>query len=157
MVSSPLRRRSPPLKTGPNSACPCGSGSKFKRCCRKILKGANASSPEQLMRSRYTAYATGDINHIMRSTHPDSPHREIDEERWKQDLSDFVSRSSFTGLRVLAASSNGDTGQVTFEADLMQNGQPSQLKEASTFLREAGRWMYHSGEAPRSAKAGFNA
>jgi hypothetical protein len=31
-AQAPLRRQEP--RTGPNAPCPCGSGKKFKKCCR---------------------------------------------------------------------------------------------------------------------------
>ncbi|MEE0875740.1 MAG: YchJ family metal-binding protein, partial [Fibrobacteraceae bacterium] len=42
--------------------CPCGSGKSYAECCEGIIKGARlAASPEELMRSRYTAYAKHEI------------------------------------------------------------------------------------------------
>ena len=40
--------------------CICGSGKLFFKCCAPLLKGTHpAKTPEQLMRSRYSAYALG--------------------------------------------------------------------------------------------------
>ena len=40
--------------------CPCGSGRTLADCCgRFIFQGMNPQSAEQLMRSRYTAFALG--------------------------------------------------------------------------------------------------
>ena len=40
--------------------CPCSSGKEFAECCEPILTQAKkAATAEELMRSRYTAYATG--------------------------------------------------------------------------------------------------
>ena len=39
--------------------CPCGSKQQYEHCCRLIIDQEKwAKSPEQLMRSRYSAYAT---------------------------------------------------------------------------------------------------
>ena len=40
--------------------CICGSGKAFSECCEPLLSGKMpAKTPEQLMRSRYSAYAFG--------------------------------------------------------------------------------------------------
>ena len=54
------------------SACPCGSGVEFDRCCGPILAGQPAPSAEALMRSRYTAFVRHDIDHIERSCAPET-------------------------------------------------------------------------------------
>jgi SEC-C motif-containing protein len=49
--------------------CPCGGG-KFAACCRPVIGGeARASTPEQLMRARYSAYAMGAIEFLGKSNH----------------------------------------------------------------------------------------
>lgn len=45
--------------------CPCGSGKSFDACCgRFIVKGDLPATAEELMRSRYAAFALGDLNWI---------------------------------------------------------------------------------------------
>ena len=45
--------------------CPCGSGKPFEACCgRFIVKGDLPATAEELMRSRYSAFALGDLNWI---------------------------------------------------------------------------------------------
>ena len=41
-------------------SCVCGSNKSYRRCCGRFLdNGERAKTPEQLMRSRYSAYALG--------------------------------------------------------------------------------------------------
>ena len=47
--------------------CPCGSGSAFDDCCGPYLGGAPAPTAVALMRSRYTAFALGDEDHLFRT------------------------------------------------------------------------------------------
>jgi len=48
--------------------CPCGSNDQFKSCCLDIIKGyKQAQSPEQLMRSRFSAYVINDAQYIYAS------------------------------------------------------------------------------------------
>ncbi|MGI9295045.1 MAG: YchJ family protein, partial [Pseudomonadales bacterium] len=43
-----------------NSLCICGSKKASKQCCERFLSGEQqAKTPEQLMRSRFSAYALG--------------------------------------------------------------------------------------------------
>ena len=40
--------------------CPCGSGTAYDGCCGRLHRGAaQALTAEELMRSRYSAYARG--------------------------------------------------------------------------------------------------
>ena len=40
----------------PAEKCPCGSGKTYAACCKKIISGEKkAETPEELMRSRYSA------------------------------------------------------------------------------------------------------
>ena len=45
--------------------CSCGSANNYLNCCGKYInKSELPITPEQLMRSRYTAYATGNMAYI---------------------------------------------------------------------------------------------
>ncbi|UUZ60382.1 YchJ family protein [Nocardioides sp. B-3] len=51
--------------------CPCGSASPYDACCGPLHRGASAAtSPEQLMRSRFSAYAVGETDYVFRTRHP---------------------------------------------------------------------------------------
>ena len=52
--------------------CPCDSGKEYKDCCKPVLSGESpAQTAEALMRSRYTAFAKGEVDYIFNSLHPD--------------------------------------------------------------------------------------
>jgi SEC-C motif-containing protein len=43
--------------------CHCGKGDSFETCCGPFLKGdKSASSAEELMRTRYSAFVEGNID-----------------------------------------------------------------------------------------------
>ena len=51
--------------------CPCGNPMPFEACCRPLLQGDRApETAEALMRSRYSAYATGEVDYIIESQSP---------------------------------------------------------------------------------------
>lgn len=51
--------------------CPCGSGAGYATCCEPLHDGArDTATAEELMRSRYTAYAMGLADYLFRTWHP---------------------------------------------------------------------------------------
>jgi len=120
-------------------ACPCGSGLPYDGCCGPLLEGAPAATAEALMRSRYTAYAVGDVDHLVRSWHPRTRPAGIDldpDVRW-------------SGLEVLDTADGGpedDTGVVEFRARWQARGGGGVLHERSRFARRGGRWTYVDGD-----------
>ena len=119
--------------------CPCGSGRTGEECCDPGLRGTSpAVTAEALMRSRFTAFAVGDVDHLRRSWAPETRPAEIRVDparRWTRlEILDAVDG------KALAA-----TGVVEFRAHYEDEGVPGELRERSTFRREAGRWVYVDG------------
>lgn len=117
--------------------CPCG-GPSFATCCEPIIDGAPAPTAEALMRSRYTAFATRAEHHLVRSWHP----------RTRPSGAIIDPSTRWTGLTILAVEAGGvddQTGIVEFEARYVYHGHESQIRERSTFVRRAGRWVYVDG------------
>lgn len=63
----------PKVRVGRNDVCACGSEKKFKKCCRSVFD-AGASSPEQLVRARFTAPLVGEARFLTASLHPEASH-----------------------------------------------------------------------------------
>jgi len=55
------------VKFSLNKKCPCGSGQKYKKCCKLFHNGKVAKNALELMRSRYSAYVVGDAKYIMKT------------------------------------------------------------------------------------------
>lgn len=125
--------------------CPCGSGRALRDCCQPIHRGRAAPSPERLMRSRYSAYALGRVDHLVATTHPDSPHHPGDAEAFRTELKAYCDAVRFTGLEVLEAGSDGDTGHVRFRAHFVGPRGAGVQEEHSRFLKVDGRWLYLDG------------
>ena len=128
-----------------NAPCPCGTGRKAKSCCGPLLAGAPAETPEALMRSRYTAYAVGDVSHLMRTVHSTSPHRQADARAWSEELRRYCGAVRLLGLTVFGASTVGDTGRVHFSARIQNGVHDLSMEEDSHFARVDGRWLYIDG------------
>ncbi|WP_107771200.1 YchJ family protein [Nocardioides sediminis] len=111
--------------------CPCCSGEAYDACCGPLHRGtAQAATPEQLMRSRFAAYALGDVDHVFRTWHP----------RTRPDDLSPDPRLTWTRLEVLDAT--GD--EVEFRAHYETSAGPGVLHERSVFERRGGRWVYVS-------------
>ncbi|HEU5144158.1 MAG TPA: YchJ family protein [Dermatophilaceae bacterium] len=123
------------------SRCPCGSGATYAACCAPLVRAqALAQTAEALMRSRYTAYAVGDVEHLLRTWHP----------RTRPVALDLDDGPRWTGLVVEHASGGGpgDTeGTVEFRARWSGPGGSGELHEVSRFERRGGRWLYVDGDA----------
>ena len=129
-------------KHGPNDACPCHSGEKYKRCCGPFHGGARPPTPEKLMRSRYAAYAMGLVDYIIDTTDPDGPHAQPDRAALSLGVQGFMDRTRFVGLEILGSGPDW----VKFKAVLTQGGRDASFVERSTFAQKDGRWLYVSGK-----------
>jgi SEC-C motif-containing protein len=105
-----------------------------------------APTPEALMRSRFAAFALGQGEYLVLTLASSHPDRARPPEELARELSRLRQRQRFTGLRIVHAASSGDTGEVLFLAYIFERGVDRSFGERSTFVREAGRWRYLSGE-----------
>ncbi|WCM56715.1 YchJ family protein [Microbacterium sp. EF45047] len=131
-----------PHRPDPADRCPCTSGDSFGACCGPVIASGVAPTAERLMRSRFTAFAIGDADHILASWHPSTRPAELEldpEIRW-------------TRLDVLGTAAGGpfdSEGVVTFEAFYRHDGERGSMRERSRFRREGGRWYYLDGAVGR--------
>ncbi len=77
--------------------CPCCSDKPFADCCEPVIQGKRkAATASELMRSRYSAYATGAIDWVVESQIPEG--REYTDRKATEEWS---RRSEWKGLEVL--------------------------------------------------------
>jgi SEC-C motif-containing protein len=119
--------------------CPCLSGLTYDACCGRLHAGTStAQTAEQLMRSRYSAFAVGDADYLSAtwhpSTRPDSLSLDPDRRWYRLDV-----------LRTELGGPFDTEGVVEFRAyHRSADGKGSQ-HEVSNFVREDGRWLYVDG------------
>ncbi|MER6026724.1 YchJ family protein [Streptomyces sp. NPDC001851] len=117
-------------------ACPCGLPRPYDACCGRFHAGtAAAPTAEVLMRSRYSAFVTGDAGYLLRTWHP----------RTRPEQLDLDPRMKWTGLEILDATGGSafhTTGTVTFRASYRGGS----LHERSRFERVDGAWVYVDGD-----------
>ncbi len=124
--------------------CPCNSGKQFTDCCDPFISGKTLpQTPEQLMRSRYSAYTAVNIDYIGRTMRgaalKDFNKRET--ENWARQL-------EWLGLEVLDTGMKDHDGFVEFIAKYSSNGKAEQTHERSEFHRKDGKWYYVNGKDP---------
>lgn len=128
--------------------CPCGSDRLYSECCEPFLRGhALPSSPEELMRSRYTAYSQADMDYIQR-TMRGSALRGFNPEETKI----WAAQAQWLSLKVISApqpASDSNLGYVEFIAVFVQRGNRQVIYERSEFQRIDGRWFYAGGRTPK--------
>lgn len=127
-----------------DSRCPCGRGDTYGACCGPVLRQERrAATAEALMRSRYTAFAVGDVEHLLRTWHPrERPDR--------GELADALADGTrWLRLDVRGTSGGGpfdDAGTVEFVAISRTPQGRQEQHELSRFVREDGEWLYVDGE-----------
>ncbi|RKR14670.1 SEC-C motif-containing protein [Maribacter vaceletii] len=121
--------------------CFCGNKKSYTICCKilhnNILKTETA---EQLMRSRYSAFASGNGDYLMKSHH--SKTRVLED---KKEIIAWAESVTWIKLEVLETTKGKkeDTeGTVTFNAHYYENGKVNILNEKSAFVKENGHWVY---------------
>jgi len=93
------------------------------------------------MRARYSAYATGNADYIIKTTHPDNSDYTEDKKSWKASLLEFSQHTHFLKLKIIAFIDGETEAYVSFVAKLSSG----ELKEKSHFLKVTGRWLYVDG------------
>lgn len=141
--------------------CPCGSMSDFSQCCFLLInRDMLAHSPEQLMRSRYSAYATNSADYIYQT------YAKISQaEQSLNDIESWASQTKWLKLTINSASDFVNSEKdlpsniknsiirhptVCFSAYYQHQGLYFKMKERSRFILEDNQWRYLDGEVNES-------
>lgn len=116
--------------------CPCCSGKSYQTCCQFFHNGGQAESPEQLMRSRYSAFALGKSDYLMHTSSTT-----LRANLTKDELDQTCQAFRFISLEVVSAKM--DT--VEFIANLLDGDELHPLHETSNFVKQDNEWKYDSG------------
>ena len=119
--------------------CYCGNTLPFESCCEPYLKKQKkAPTAEALMRSRYSAFATGAADYLVATTH-------VSQRKFhkKSEIVAWSKSNHWIKLEVLAATET----TVTFKAYYLDSEFKAQIhNEYSTFVFENENWYYVDGE-----------
>lgn len=124
--------------------CPCGSGSTYKTCCKPLHLGLlKAKTAEQLMRSRYTAFAFAQAEYLV-NTHHVSTRKSVS----KSSILDWAKSTKWTKLEIVSTKNGLETdlaGVVEFKAYYFCQGKAEIHHETSNFIKDNETWFYVDG------------
>ncbi|WKD51350.1 YchJ family protein [Microbulbifer spongiae] len=113
--------------------CPCGSGKNLRACCGLYLSGkAYPNTAVSLLRSRYTAYATGNLTYLHKTWHPDS----------RPNLHPEDLTTQWTHLRIIRVKPGLKRSAAEFKALYLDGNQVCEVHEISLFKLYRKRWVY---------------
>jgi SEC-C motif-containing protein len=122
--------------------CPCGSQKYFAECCSPYLEmKQHPETPEQLMRSRYTAYSLADIGYIQNTMRGKAlvGFNPNEAKAWTQNV-------TWVGLKVLRSFlETPEKAFVEFIAQYREQNQLKKIQELSEFHKEGALWFYVDG------------
>jgi SEC-C motif-containing protein len=115
--------------------CPCCSGLVYENCCFPLIsQQKKAETPEQLMRSRYSAYAKVEIDYLINTTHV-STRKHFS----RKEIENWATTHKWIKLVVL----NSSESTVEFNAHFIEGLNSPQIHhERSNFVQEKGVWYY---------------
>jgi SEC-C motif domain protein len=123
-------------------SCICGLEKEYEECCGAIIEGKrDAKTPEELMRSRYSAYVNGDGAYLVFSASSDNRYNEDAEL-----IEEFSNSVEWLKLEVLDVIED----EVEFKAYYRDKDGIQVLHERSSFVLEDDRWKYADGELFKS-------
>lgn len=125
--------------------CYCCSGEKFADCCQPFIVGAaKPTTAQALMRSRYTAYATGAVEYIIKTTHPST--RKFHDAETIENWARANVWQKLEIIRKTDGAAKDKKGTVEFKAYFLDAENNLQTHhELSNFRAELGKWFFVDG------------
>jgi SEC-C motif-containing protein len=126
--------------------CYCSSEKNFEECCEPFLLGkAKPLTAEELMRSRYSAFATANLEYIMQTIQSAKRKHYIPEA-----ILDWAKSSTWQKLEIVSTQkgmAKDFNGMVEFKAFYINSeGKAEVHHERSIFVKELGKWFFVDGE-----------
>jgi len=118
--------------------CYCGSDKSFDLCCNIYIKRIQkAPTALALMKSRYSAYATNQVDYLLATTHSSERKYYSSEE-----ILHWATANKWQKLEIISATEN----TVEFKAYFIDSNNVNQVHyEFSTFKQENDSWFYVDG------------
>ena len=122
--------------------CPCGSNKTFDECCNAyIQQKRRPDSSEQLMRSRYSAYATKHFSYVL-ATYAKAQRNQLS----LAELSVDADSQKWVGLTIHEVDNSFSPASVKFTAKYIVGNELYDLSEYSRFCNEEGSIKYTDGD-----------
>lgn len=133
--------------------CLCGSNFDKNECCMPIISGTKAAkSPEQLMRSRYTAYAIKNASYLFNTYALKSQKSQsiteikqwAEQTKWLKLI--VIDASPYPTMDLVTSVDKLPIPTVTFSAHYILQNKIFTMTEKSNFIIENGEWRYLDGD-----------
>lgn len=124
-------------------SCYCKKTDSYENCCEPFILGKKASTPEELMRSRFSAFATANATYIVQ-TQIANLSTNIDIKSFTEELK----TQKWVSLEVLKA--QGD--EVAFIASMLYNDTLYSMQETSRFIKHNDSWLYEKALSHESSE-----
>jgi SEC-C motif-containing protein len=139
---------------GKNDPCPCSSGKPYAACCAPLHDRAREPEQgEELVRSRYAAFALGKVDYLLRTLHEDHPDRSKPQERIEQALKAASSAFKYMGLSIIESEPRDKDGycRVLYLARIFRRGEDVSFLELAEFLHDGVGLRYRNGKTKEAA------
>ena len=121
--------------------CPCGSNNSYMDCCGRLLEtSATASTAEELMRSRYTAFTKANVDYLVKTMV--GP---ITQNFNEAETKAFAKRVKWLRLEILDSTCTNEKATVEFKAYYLEQGKLQCIQESSDFEYTNHQWFYIHG------------
>lgn len=135
------------LTVDDDALCLCGSTLAYQNCCKLYHTGEKLpATAEQLMRSRFTAYAMHNGEYLQATWEANKRPKRIDFSK------ETVQWLRLEIIQVKKGTVKDDKGIVEFNAFYVLAGQEAVMNEISRFKKIANRWFYVDGMVKSVAK-----
>lgn len=130
--------------------CPCCSQKEFSLCCSPLISGQTvALTALDLMRSRYCAYLTHNIDYLISTWHADYRYPGL-----ADSIAGSFEHTQWQSLTIVSTTptvaNNPNESYVEFIAKFYdtQTAQSHAIHERSHFIKQGEYWYYTSGIKP---------
>ena len=133
---------------GRNDPCPCSSGKAYAACCATLHDRAREPQVgEELVRSRYSAFALGKIEYLYDTLHEDHPDKGKPRDQVLFALRTASQSFKYMGLVIIesAAPDKDRQSRVLYLARIFRRGEDVSFIELADFLPDEKGLRYRNG------------
>lgn len=124
----------------------------LQSCCGKYHEGTLAPDAESLLRARFTAYKTANVEYIVGTTHRKNDEYTGDDRSYALEVKKTAKKNAVMSMNIISQEpgSHEDEHYITFTVKFRprspdaQGKPPEVTTERSHFVREDGKWMYYA-------------
>jgi SEC-C motif-containing protein len=133
---------------GKNDPCPCSSGKAYAGCCAKLHdREREPQVGEELVRSRYSAFALGKVDYLYDTLHEDHPDKGKPRDQVLFALRTASQSFKYMGLVIIESAPADRDGQsrVLYLARIFRKGQDVSFIELADFVHDGKGLRYRNG------------